>query len=172
MRQSVRAFLEERLPAHLIEVLARASDGWRLPLFAFDPTRRSFEPAAELTVEDPETIDALCIASEALSEYGGDGGSDALIDEPERAGSVRFTYEFAPDEADVYERFRALLTKHPGAEAGIEARFQKYPWGFSVHITLSYASDFDFQQKRDAVQTLLLIARKQGEKTPFRGRRL
>lgn len=170
---SVREYLERKLPSSVFNVLAQASREWTQPLFSYDALSESFEPAIESDDDPaPEVIEAICIAVETLSGYRPKGKDDPLIQPEESAGFAHLTYEFDVDEAEVFDRFKWLLEENVSPDAGFVAQFQNEPWGARATITLTYLSDFDYQRKKDTIDTMLVIARKWVEGTPFLGEKI
>lgn len=173
---SVYHYLKEKMPPHLFAYLTEASANWSLPLFYVDPETDLFECILhpELSEEaEALFLDAACAASELLSGADLSFRDDPAIKRDQHSsGEIAFTFHFEPDEEAVYERFRRLLTENVTSSAGIEAEFQKYAWGYSAHIAVHFASDFDYQRKKDSIEWMLQVAKKQVDNSPFFGNRV
>lgn len=176
MVRSIREYLRERLPEALYESLREASQDFTRPLFAIDPETGRFEVAADLDEAEPgdsPALDALCLACELLSEADLDvDAADPLLEREDEAGEIELTYEFNADEEDVYHRFKALLSENATPAAGFQADFQKYPWGYRVVVRITYASNFDYQAKKDIIDLMLLVAKRRAKDVPLFGKRL
>jgi len=174
--QSIRDYLKERLSPPLFERLREGSAGFSRPLFVVDPDTGRFECAAHLgdeELDDTSFVDALCVACELLTESKAVfDPSDPLLEPPASSGTVELTYDFVAEEEEVFRRFKALLKENATAAAGFQTDDQKYPWGHRVRIKLSYASDFDYQSKKDIIDLMLLVARRRAKGAPIFGKRL
>lgn len=176
MSHSIKEYLKERLSPPLYERLREASRDFTRPLFAVDPDTGRFECAADLDeaeLDETQVLDALCLACELLTEAGvAFDPSDPLLEASGPSGSIDLVFDFTVEEEDVFQRFKALLAENAPPDAGFETDFQKYPGGRRVRVRLSYSSDFDYQQKKDIVDLMLLVARRQTKNVPFFGKRL
>lgn len=178
MGQTLPEFLEEKLPFRMYQRLAEASAGWSIPLFAVDPETGRYEcvPPTDMLDDDSpdvELLDALCTACDLLSESAVDFDDvSAQIEAEDQPGQFLLTYRFEPEEEDVFRRFQSLVQENLAADAGISGDFQKLPWGFRAEISLSYANDFEYNQKKDSVEWMLDLARMRAADRPFGGQRV
>lgn len=175
MTLSIPQYLQERLsPAHY-RALHEISDGFTRPLFAYDAESRRFECAEGFDPDalDDDAVDALCLACELLSDAGLSFDlASPLIESSQAPGVIRLTYDFSQEEEETYDRFRGLLHENTSPDAGFRTDFQKYPWGHRVVVDLEFQSDFDYQQKKDVIDLMLLVAKRRLKDNPFFGNRL
>ena len=113
---------------------------------------------------DPAILDALCIACELLSDAGLPfDWQSPVVESVESRGEIRLTYDFTVEEDDVLQRFRDLLRENTPADAGFQDGFPEVPLGSSGRRRPGFQSDFDYQQKKDFLDLMLLVARRRSK---------
>ncbi len=177
MSRNVASYLRSSLPDHLYARLQDVTDDWSVPIFVRNPYNGEFECLHDRVLaadEDNELIDAVCMACELLTNAVDEDFSDdiAIETDSDPAGSVTFEYRFSTEDEEVFHAVRARLKDLAATDAGISVKFQKYPGGNLAIVTVTYAHTFDYQRKKDAIDWVLQIARRQTKDDPFKGSRI
>jgi len=177
-RPGVKAFLRERLPRDMYDLLREATHDFTLPAFRRDPGTGDYECILDSPVlgEDERFIDAACTACELLAASGGDFRGDPAIarggaDGGER-GEISLEYWFDLNDRAAFDHFRRLAVTPDQRAAGIRAEVEERSDGYLVRVRMLYESDFDYQRKKDSLEWMLDLARKMAKDTPYSGRKL